>query len=147
MRSTSRLHELALLALLLPACQDAAESAPIDAGTDATADVSESLATRVAVRLSRCAGVESGCHGSGAGGLTLGTADDFAAVIGVRSTERPDLYRIDPTSADRSWLVLKLENATDAGVETAMPLGSTGDPAFAAQLRAWIDAGAKADAP
>lgn len=145
MRSTSRLRELVLAALLLPACHEAAESSPSDAGPDVPADAPVSLATRVAVRLSRCAGVESGCHGSGAGGMTLGTANDFAAVIGVRSTERPDLLRIDPSSADRSWLVLKLENATDAGVETAMPLGSAGDPAFAAELREWIDAGAPTD--
>lgn len=141
MSSTSRWFEL--LPLLLCAC---ASSSPDVALPDAAVDAATpSVAMRVAVRLSRCAGVESGCHGSGAGGLTLGTGDDFAHVIGVRSTERPDLYRIDPTSADRSWLVLKVESATDAGVETAMPLGTDGDPGFAADLRAWIDAGTPTD--
>lgn len=142
MSSTSRWSELAF-ALLLGACSPSSpDVAPPDAAVDAP---TPNLATRVAIRLSRCAGVESGCHGSGAGGLTLGTPNDFAHVIGVRSTERPDLLRIDPTSADRSWLVLKVENASDAGVETAMPLGSDGDPGFAADLRAWIDAGAPTD--
>lgn len=142
MSSISRWFEL--LPLLLCACGSSPDATqPIaDAAVEAA---TPSLAMRVAVRLSRCAGVESGCHGSGAGGMTLGTDHDFANVIGVRSTERPDLLRIDPTSADRSWLVLKVENAKDAGVETAMPLGSDGDPGFAADLRAWIDAGAPTD--
>jgi hypothetical protein len=30
-------------------------------------------------------------------------------------------------------------------VEAAMPLGTNGDPAFASDVRAWINAGAKAD--
>lgn len=112
---------------------------PDDAGT-----LPDTPAARVAVRLSGCAGTETACHGSGAGGMTLGNgpAADFAQIVNVRSTERPDLFRVEPGAPDRSWLYLKVANATDAGVETAMPRGSDGDPAFAAELRTWIAAGA-----
>jgi hypothetical protein len=111
------------------------------------ASLPDTPAGRVASRLLRCAGQESGCHAGGAGGMTLGDgeAHDFAQIVNVRSTERPDLYRVEPGAPDRSWLYLKVSNATDAGVDTAMPYGTSGDPAFAAEVRSWILAGAKPD--
>jgi hypothetical protein len=42
-------------------------------------------------------------------------------------------------------MLLKLQNATDAGVETAMPKGSDGDPELATLVSAWIVAGAPTD--
>ncbi|MGZ3417683.1 MAG: hypothetical protein ACXWUG_01550 [Polyangiales bacterium] len=111
------------------------------------ASLPDTPAGQVAARLLRCAGQESGCHAGGAGGMTLGDGPvhDFAQIVNVRSTERPDLFRVEPGAPDRSWLYLKVSNATDAGVETAMPFGTNGDPAFAAQVRAWILAGAKTE--
>jgi hypothetical protein len=108
------------------------------------ASIPDSPAGRVVARFERCAGQESGCHGGGAAGLRFGDgpAQDFANVVGVRSTERPDLFRVEPGAPDRSWLYLKVSDARDAGVETAMPLGTGGDPAFAAEVRAWILSGA-----
>jgi hypothetical protein len=99
----------------------------------------------VAARLAGCSGVEPGCHSApGSAGLVLGRlpAQDFAELIGVRSTERPDLARVEPGNPAKSWLYLKVLGARDAGVDAPMPLGSDGDPAFAAQLQAWIAAGA-----
>ena len=108
----------------------------------------DSLAGRVATRLGGCAGAtEPICHSNAAGGLTLGRGaqDDFAQIVDVPSTERTDLKRVSPGNPASSWLLLKLRNARDAGVETAMPLGSPGDPAFADLVEAWIDAGAPTD--
>lgn len=111
------------------------------------ASLPETPAGRVASRLLRCAGQESGCHAGGAAGMTLGEgeAHDFAQIVNVPSTERPDLLRVEPGAPERSWLYLKVSNATDAGVETAMPFGTNGDPAFAAEVRTWILGGAKND--
>ena len=120
-----------------------------DAGVDAVFDVVEfpdTPAGRVARRLVGCTGVESGCHGSdpAPAGLRFGRGpgDDLKALVDVPSTERPDWMRVAPHDAARSWMVAKLRNLTDAGVVTAMPRGSTGDPTLAALVEDWIDAGA-----
>ncbi len=148
-----------LLARLLVAC--GTSSPPLggvpdaaDAGDDSGwvigdtgpgIDYPDSIAGRVAERLGGCSGVEPGCHGGGApSGLVLGRtpAQDFAQIIGVPSVERPDLHRIEPGDPSRSWLYLKVAGDLEAGVTTPMPLGTNGDPAFAALLRTWITAGA-----
>lgn len=150
----------ALLACALAACASAPakSAAPAETGTpddetgftipDSTPgiDYPDSMEGRVAARLAGCSGVEPGCHAApGSAGLVLGRtpAQDFAQLLGVRSTERPDLARVEPGAPSRSWLYLKVLGARDAGVDSPMPLGSEGDPAFAAQLQAWIAAGAK----
>jgi hypothetical protein len=85
-------------------------------------------------------GVELSCHGVGAGGLTLGTANDFAQIIDVPSTERPELVRVAPGRPAESYLFLKLVG--DGGIEGGpMPGGAT-DPRLIALFGAWIEAGA-----
>jgi hypothetical protein len=128
---------------------DAADAAADTPGFDVTEDVvdyPDTPAGRVARHLVGCQGIESGCHGSepAPAGLRFGRgpAADLASLINVPSTERPDWMRIAPHDAAHSWVIAKLRNLTDAGVTTAMPRGSSGDPAFAAIVEEWIDAGA-----
>lgn len=123
-----------------------------DAGSGADAgdpfvglDGDASLALRVDRSLSSCrGGPETGCHSDYAGHthLTLGPGND---VVGVASFERPDLLRIAPGDPDRSYLVMKLIGAPDAGlVGTAMPPGGPWPPTSISLVEAWIEAGAPA---
>ncbi|MFI5301866.1 MAG: hypothetical protein ACHREM_27570 [Polyangiales bacterium] len=136
------------------ACSNGTTSpATPDATTDAIgfdfggSQLPDSNAGRMVGALSGCSGVEStGCHSpstkSAGMGFTGDPAHDLAQLAGVQSTEMPTLERAKPNDVAHSWAYLKLTNATDAGVETAMPLGTPGDPAVAATLKAWIDEGA-----
>jgi hypothetical protein len=81
-----------------------------------------------------------GCHGQGAGGMSLSVGNEFASLIGVRSTERPDLLRVSPGDPLGSYVFLKLR--CDGGVvQDCMPQGSP-DPTLAPIFAAWIEAGA-----
>ncbi len=69
------------------------------------------------VLLASCSGgPESSCHVMGAGGMTIPGAD----LVGVPSTERPDLVRVKPFAPEESYL----------------------HPGSAAVLLGWIEAGA-----
>jgi hypothetical protein len=74
------------------------------------------------------------------GGLTLGTANDFAQIVGVPSTERPDLVRVAPGVPGESYLWLKLVG--DGGIEGGPMPGGASDPRLVALFGAWIEAGA-----
>ncbi len=91
---------------------------------------------------SSCAygGVELSCHGVGAGGLTLGTANDFAGIVGVPSVERPELLRVAPGRPEESYLYLKLVG--DGGIEGGPMPGGVTDPRLVDLFGRWIDAGA-----
>ncbi len=86
----------------------------------------------------------SNCHGAVApqGGLVL-QRGAHAALVGVPSAQWPDQPRVVPGAPERSLLWRKLagEQAPHGG---AMPLGLPADEALAAQVRAWIEAGAPA---
>jgi hypothetical protein len=148
----------ALAALLALSCQGSVEH-PVASTKDtggtgfhldtAAYDLPDSLQGQVARRLGGCLGSEAECHG-GTGNpahlfLGNGPEQDLAQLVSVRSTERPDLFRVAPFDPAHSWMLLKLQNATDAGVETAMPKGSDGDPELATLVSAWIVAGAPTD--
>ncbi|HLK38991.1 MAG TPA: hypothetical protein VKU41_19655 [Polyangiaceae bacterium] len=86
-----------------------------------------------------------GCHGTGAGiNLVLTAGDEFSNLIGVPSTERPDLLRVKPGDPLNSYAFLKVW--CDGGYERAcMPLGQARTPQltqFAQALHDWIEAGA-----
>jgi hypothetical protein len=84
----------------------------------------------------------SSCHGAaqGTGGLKLdGTDADYERLVGVASSTGEPL--VDPSHADGSYLVAKLEGA--AGITgDAMPPGSPLDDAALQLVRDWIDGGA-----
>ncbi|HEY4750298.1 MAG TPA: hypothetical protein VIH60_07920 [Steroidobacteraceae bacterium] len=84
------------------------------------------------------------CH-SGAGapeGLQLDAQHSYALLVGVPSTEQPQLLRVDPGSPDESYLVLKLQGS--AGIVGAqMPFGGPYlDSATIDVIRQWIANGA-----
>lgn len=90
----------------------------------------------------------SGCHTGGGNSLPSSmnlsnAAATFAAIVGVASTQQPTLQRVNPGSADNSYLVRKIEGT--AGITGArMPFGGAPlDPALIANVRAWISAGAQ----
>jgi hypothetical protein len=85
-------------------------------------------------------GVELACHGVGSGGMTLGTANDFAQIVNVPSTERPGLVRVAPGRPSDSYLYLKLVG--DGGIDGAPMPGGMTDPRLVALFGAWIEAGA-----
>jgi hypothetical protein len=104
-------------------------------------ELDASLAFRVRARFAACDGQE-GCHVSGAGGLTFPPGNELAFVVGVPSTERPDLARVKPGDPSASYVYLKV--SSDAAVEGGrMPLGAeTFDPRIPETIFAWIEAGA-----
>jgi hypothetical protein len=135
------------LALAVSGCAASGSRATPDAGAFPCfacidgGDASGPAAIKVVLR-STCAygGVELSCHGVGSGGLTLGTADDLAQIIGVASTERPEMVRVAPGQPAASYLYLKL--AGDGGIEGGPMPGGVTDPRLVALFGEWIDAGA-----
>ena len=111
-----------------------------------TSNYPDSLQGLVAAHLVGCQGSEPNCHGGGQNPAHLAFGDgpesDLLKLVNVASSERPDLKRVMPRDPAHSWLLLKLRNDRDAGVEAAMPLGSDGDPVFAALVEEWIVVGA-----
>ncbi len=64
------------------------------------------------------------CHigASAPEGLELDAAHSYALLVGVASTEEPDVLRVDPGHPDQSYIILKLEGAAGI-VGGQMPLG------------------------
>jgi hypothetical protein len=76
------------------------------------------------------------------GGLVL-QHGVHAALVAVPSAQWPDQTRVVPGEPDRSLLWRKLAGER-APHGVAMPMGLPPEPALAAQVRAWIEAGAPA---
>jgi hypothetical protein len=138
-----------LLSIAVVSCADGKANEVSDSGPDAGAvplgclsctDASQAATIRATLVSSCATGVEVSCHSTGAGGLTLGTVDDFAQIVDVPSTQRPELYRVAPGNPPGSYLFLKLLN--DGGIEGGPMPGGTYDPRLVALFGAWIEAGA-----
>ena len=144
-------------------CSNGSAAARSDAGDDATsADDAGSFGpdfdplasdAAIAMRVDRlfrttCAGgPESFCHGASAGSVRLSIAPDGGDLVGVRAIERPDLFRVEPSAPERSYVYLKVIG--DGGIEGGrMPLGDPNvDPRLPALVRAWIESGAPPNTP
>jgi hypothetical protein len=84
----------------------------------------------------------SSCHGAaqGTGGLKLdGTDADYERLVGVASSTGEPL--VDPSNADGSYLVAKIEGAVGITGDV-MPPGGALDDAALQLVRDWIDGGA-----
>ncbi len=84
------------------------------------------------------------CHaGPGAPqGLRLDAASSYDLLRNVRSSEKPDLYRVLPGSPNDSYLVRKLEGGPDI-VGAQMPLNRAPLPQNVINaVRVWISLGA-----
>jgi hypothetical protein len=57
----------------------------------------------------------AGCHAAlgPQQGMSLAASASYADTVGARSTERPDLNRIEPGDPDRSYLVKKIRGDAD----------------------------------
>ena len=85
------------------------------------------------------------CHAGATApaGLRLDSANSFAMLVNVASTEVSTLMRVSPGDPDNSYLVQKLEGR--AAVGARMPLGSPPLPQASIDLvRSWIAGGALA---
>jgi hypothetical protein len=149
----------ACLVVALVACRSTSSAEGADAGEDA-ADLSfgpggptidpfassdASLPMRVAALFGTTCqgGPETSCHGSGAAGLHLVLGGNGGDVVNVRSTERPDLFRVNPGEPMSSYLFLKV--AGDGGIDgDAMPPDQPHDPRIPGLVGQWISEGAAA---
>jgi hypothetical protein len=87
------------------------------------------------------------CHSGAAApeGLQLDAAHAYDLLVGVPSSEQPQLLRVDPGAPDSSYLVLKLEGAPGI-VGAQMPFGETPLPQSTIDvIRQWISDGAQRD--
>lgn len=85
----------------------------------------------------------SGCHGTGAGGLTLGSsaATNYSNLVGVASGGEPTFDLVAPGDAQNSYVVIKVEGRQSVGQR--MPIGQPAlDDIDIANLRNWINNGA-----
>ena len=87
------------------------------------------------------------CHGGGEGGLTIAAEDPgavYSALVDAPSFALPDEVLVIPGDAENSYLVKKVEGAV--GIDgDPMPAPFGLDEDRAADIRAWIDAGANDD--
>jgi len=123
---------------------DASEERPVLNGCDPLGACDASIAMRVSLVFgSTCQGIsgEQSCHNQGEASLHL-ILGDGGDVDGVPSTERPDLFRVQPFDPTLSYLYLKLVG--DGGIDGGrMPLDQTVfDPRYPELIGAWIEAGA-----
>ena len=84
------------------------------------------------------------CHNTAAklGGLDL-SVEPGEALVGVPSSQWPEILRVAPGDPDASLLYQKLTGTQGPERGAQMPLGSQLDPAIIASVRAWIAAGAE----
>lgn len=127
------------LALLAAGCEHAEALGPEEPAVPTFTGVQEQVFSR------SCA--LSGCHigASAPLGLDLSAGQAYGNIVGVRSLEVPDLFRVEPGAPDRSYLVKKVQGDPDI-VGARMPLGR--EPLGSEQidlLREWIAAGALED--
>jgi len=87
----------------------------------------------------------SGCHGTGAAGLTLtaSATANHAALVGVQAAAE-DFPLVAPNDAMNSYLLIRIEGRQSVGQR--MPIGSSAlDAIDQANIRNWIDNGAEAN--
>ena len=84
----------------------------------------------------------AGCHGSQqSGGLDLRSGASYAELVNVTSEGEAMFLRVKPSDATNSYLVIKLEDRQNFGVQ--MPVsGSALDSIDLTNIKNWINAGA-----
>ena len=127
------------LGVFLTACSD---DSPTDPGDDERAiKDNPSFAQDIFEIFERRGCTVSGCHGGGAGGLTLSSAaGSYTALVGVASNGTGEVLVIASDAAN-SYLVKKLEGTAAAGAR--MPLGGAAlDNIDLTNIKNWINQGA-----
>jgi hypothetical protein len=144
----ARMKCLALgLSMFLVAC-GSSSSSPTDpgntGGTNPTIKTDPSFASDVYEILQRRSCTSAGCHGSGAGGLTMTTASvTYSNLVNQPAKGKTGETLVIPGDSANSYLVKKLEGASGiAGVQ--MPNGLPPlDTTDMTNIKNWIDQGAK----
>jgi hypothetical protein len=143
---------LALLALLVTGCTATQSPATSDGGGDDASDAgpgclfcsdatdNQPLSVQVKGKIDQICSNTDGCHGSGAGNMSLSLGSEFAPLIDVPSSEMPTLMRVKPGDPADSYVYRKL--ACEGGIEGNCMPGSMPDPHIAQLFHDWIEAGA-----
>jgi hypothetical protein len=140
-----------LLFLILAGCSSPQSASTSDAGDDASdagsgclfcsdATDNQPLAVQVKGKIDQICSSTDGCHGSGAGGMTLSLGGEFTPLIDVPSSEVPTLERVKPGDPEQSYVYRKL--ACESGIVGSCMPGSMPDPHIAKLFHDWIEAGA-----
>ena len=142
MRTLARIVPL-VAALGLTSCGDpkALPFEPGDGEPDPTATF-----TRVQGEVFSPSCALSGCHAGAApqAGMDLSAGTAYGAIVGVPSTERPDLSRVEPGDPDRSYLVKKLRGDPDIS-GSPMPLGGSISSGARQLVIDWVRRGSPRD--
>ena len=89
----------------------------------------------------------TGCHAGpdAQQGMDLSAGQAYSNVVNMPSMEVPRLFRIAPSNADSSYLVLKIQGRAGLvdGVGTRMPLGGSLTQAQIDTIVGWVAAGAR----
>lgn len=141
-----RIHfTVLLLALLFAACgSDSGPTNPDNSGGGRTIKSDPSYATDIYEILQRRSCTSSGCHGAGAGGLTMTSASvAYGNLVNQPAVGKTGEVRVIPGDAEGSYLVKKLEGAAGIAGEQ-MPRGMTPlDTTDMTNIKNWINQGAK----
>ncbi|MBA2321873.1 MAG: hypothetical protein H0V89_12055 [Deltaproteobacteria bacterium] len=136
----------ALSLLVLYACGDKDTDTGTDTDTDGgdtDAPADEATFSRVWAEVIDPVCVQ--CHGTGSGGLFMPDQPTaYDSLVDMPSVGSPDDIRVVPGSADDSYIIHKLEGASDI-VGSQMPLSDSVTDEQIQLVRDWIDAGALND--
>lgn len=102
--------------------------------------------TRVQAEVFSVSCALAGCHAGSAptAGMNLSAGVAYGNIVGVTSTERGDLLRIEPGDPDRSYLVRKIRGDADI-VGSPMPLIGSLTSAQRQLVIDWVRRGAPND--
>ena len=102
--------------------------------------------TRVQTEVFSVSCALSGCHAGSApaAGMDLSAGASYGNIVGVTSTERGDLKRIEPGDPNRSYLVKKIRGDADI-IGSPMPLVGSITPAQRQLVVDWVRRGAPRD--
>jgi len=134
----------ALAVLALVGCGQA-KKLPFEPGGAGGPDASATY-TRVQAEVFSVSCALSGCHAGAApqAGMDLSAAVAYQNIVGVPSSERADLKRIEPGDPDRSYLVKKLRGDPDIS-GSPMPLTGTITAEARQLVIDWVRRGAPRD--
>ena len=117
---------------------------PGDTGTTRVIKANPAFGADIVEIFTRRGCTAAGCHGGGAGGMTLtsNAATSYASLVGVESPTSGEI-RVIAGDAANSYLVKKLEGTQGAGNGVQMPRTSTAlDNIDLTNIKNWINTGA-----
>jgi len=135
---------VALLAVALAAGCGDKKTLPLEPGGGPPP--ADATFTRVQAEVFSVSCALAGCHSGTAptAGMDLSAGVSYGNIVGVTSTERGDLHRIEPGDPDRSYLVRKIRGDPDI-VGSQMPLVGSITAAQRQLVIDWVRRGAPHD--